>query len=116
MKKNESMLESGGWITNLDALVGVVREYIAWVDAPHSSPREMGKQALTLLLRLYSAAITLEDVSCNNADKEIGRLSHEQWRRVYERGSSLPFGYYEELFNPHVVPPEQPVTPTWRTI
>ncbi len=36
-------------------------------------------------------------------------MGRDEWQRLYARLGSLPFGYYGVVFDPHTIPPEEPV-------
>lgn len=57
-------------------------------------------------IRLYTQAHLLPDV---DEDGEAAEISDDEWTKVFKRFRALPFNYYGEVFNPLIVPAEEPV-------
>ncbi len=93
----------------MDTIISTAREFCAWCKSkPDSKPKEAQK-ALSLLARLYSQALELEAPKDFDSDIEAGGVGDDEWKMIFERAGALPFNYYSMVFNPFVVPPEEPV-------
>jgi hypothetical protein len=67
------------------------------------------RRALCLLVDLYAAALTLPESPPCGSEVEALHVAQDDWQRLYARFGSLPFGYYGVVYDPHTVPPDQPL-------
>lgn len=68
------------------------------------------KECLIRLLDLYRAGFDLPPLGADELDaEEVERSDDAEWRRAYEASSRLPLDYYGEVFDPTIVPAEEPV-------
>lgn len=89
----------------------VARRYCEWAESEYPANLQSAKHTLELITELYLCGVQLADEA-----KDIGRdrpsiTSRASMRNlVYARAGNLPLNYYSELFNPTIVPAEEPVT------
>ncbi len=81
-----------------------------WAWHGSDNGERAARRGLILITRLYLAALDLpppgnEDLT-DQLDPE--RVDDAEWRAVFANCSRLPLDYYGEVFNPSVVPPEEP--------
>ena len=70
----------------------------------------MAREALLELTALYLAAIGLPSPFVAEAESEHSlRVNDEEFDQVRTHCRRLPFQYYGEIFDPTVIPPEEPV-------
>ena len=69
------------------------------------------RAALVRITRLYWIALNLPDEGDDPPEEESGsdRVSYEEWHEVMKRSSRLPLDYYGVVFDPSILPPEEPV-------
>ena len=96
-------------MSNIEEFSRVAKEYCEWcLSPPGEEPSEV-RTALSLLLRLYSQALALQFPKDMDDDLEGERPDETTRKKVFERAGALPFNNYSSVFDPHVVPPEEPV-------
>lgn len=89
--------------------VSAVREFCSWVESPpiNTDSDTEARTALYLVARLYVSALAVKQGGCGN-DVDEPRLSHEEWKEIYTRFSSLPFNYYNTFFSPAKMMDKEP--------
>lgn len=98
-------------MSNLESFIAAAREFSQWCVSPcgkEGDEADEARNALAQLLRLYTLALDLrfpDDMDCE-IDGETA--SDAVWKKVYKRAHYLPFSYYSSVFDPQVVPPEEP--------
>lgn len=70
---------------------------------------DSGPHLLCMLVRLYGIALELRSPETADWDLDGESTDDATWRRIYERAASMPFQLYGEVFDPHVMPPEEAV-------
>lgn len=80
--------------------VEAAREFCSWCEGERRVSVEEVVIALSLLPKLYSAALQLPDVF---GEEEAPTISDDDYREVFVRFASLPFNYYASCFDPHQV-------------
>jgi len=87
--------------------VEIVRDFCCWAEDNYSSDEDM-KELLALLSSLYLRALALPEYESDD-DIIQERLSHDEWKKMYDRFKLLPVGHYPVFFNP-LDAGEEPVT------
>jgi len=82
-----------------------------WVIEGKDSGIDAVQNASLHLVKLYGLALTLnfEGADEDLSDTSINRIDDEEYSVVLKKLSRIPFQYYGEIFDPLVVPPEEPV-------
>jgi len=93
----------------VEAFALEAQRFVSWVTDDANPWR--AKDALLRLVELYRLALTLpEGYTPGLTDEDHGiRVEDDEWRRIAKRASQLPLGYYGEVFDATVLPPEDPV-------
>lgn len=82
-----------------------------WAKGGTDQAELAARAALIRLTRLYLAALDLpppwSDELADQPDAE--RIGEQECKSVAEACRRLPFDYYGVVFDPHIVPPEEPV-------
>jgi Domain of unknown function (DUF5063) len=83
-----------------------------WLRTDFPSELAAAHAALRTLAALYSAGLDLPSYGkpATKRRAAAASVSDEEWRGVLRCATKLPFQYYSELFDPHKIPPEEPVT------
>jgi hypothetical protein len=90
-------------------LVEAVRAYCSWVDSRSGvDGDEEAKEALKVLAHLYSSALQVKRGECGKDVEEPG-MTHEEWKKKFDRFGSLQVGHYHEFFSPAKMEEEEPV-------
>ncbi|MEE2886876.1 MAG: DUF5063 domain-containing protein [Planctomycetota bacterium] len=84
-------------------------EFCAWCVGGTLDGASGARAAIRHLAHLYSMALDLQAPTNVDLDLDGEAVSDETWKTVFERCAALPFSYYSVAFNPHAVPPEEPV-------
>ena len=100
------MIHSG----RLHGFAQLARELVRWARAEPADAAHEATTALSLVSRLYAAALTLELVEVDGESAEPTRIDHAGWQAAYRRFGALPIGYYSVVFHPLLVPAEEPMT------
>ncbi len=87
--------------SDIASFAELARQYCAWAEGPVQAVTVEVSTALSMLSRLYAAALALPDVF---GTEEVPRVLDVEWRRVYERFGALPFNYYSSCLEPHNFP------------
>lgn len=77
-----------------------------WMEAPPQGDLADFQEGMSTLAALYSGLLRLPDP---DVEGEIDPPTFDR-APIQPRLDGLPFTYYGEVFNPQVVPPEEPVT------
>lgn len=90
--------------TEITEFAGVAREYCRWCEEPRGSdPRQLHRQVIRLLARLYAAALELPDVDLEDEDEtDAPDLPNGASEKILRSFKDLPFQYYREIFDPVV--------------
>ena len=94
---------------NVENFVAAAREFSDWCVSSPASEVEEARAALSHLLRLYTLALDLRFPDDMDYDLEGESVDEAAWQVVYKRAAALPFNHYSSVFDPQVVPPEEPV-------
>ncbi|MFN8455443.1 MAG: DUF5063 domain-containing protein [Anaerolineae bacterium] len=94
----------------LEKFTGVAREFCQWAESEFSTDVQSMQQALELITRLYLSSVGLID-ELRDVDEATPSVESTASMRsiIYARASSLPVKYYSEVFNPLLIPAEEPV-------
>jgi hypothetical protein len=86
------------------------RRFQRWIQESSPEGSSAAREALLELTRLYGAALGLPSPFLADSENEhsLG-VSDIEFDRVRTWCGRLPFQYYGEVFDPTVVPPEEPV-------
>jgi len=93
---------------NIENFVVGAREFSDWCVSTPVGEVEEARAALSHLLRLYSLALELRFPNEMDYALEGESADDGAWQVVYRRAAALPFNYYSSVFDPQVVPPEEP--------
>lgn len=96
-------------MSNVEEFARLGQEYCEWCLSHPGEPQSEARTALSLLLGLYSHALVLQLPKDMDHDLEGERPDESIRDKVRQRGGSLPFNYYSTVFDPQVVPSEDPV-------
>ncbi len=80
-----------------------------WAEAGSESGAAAARSGLLRLTRLYSAALELPNCAGGSDEVPDVRVDNAEWNAVFGHAVRLPFDYYGEVFNPLLVPAEEPV-------
>jgi hypothetical protein len=85
-------------------------QFEKWAMEPHQSGAPALRQALIHITRLYLAALQLSRRWADDVEDKSGmsRVAAEDVSKIIA-SASLPIDMYGEIFNPLIVPPEDPV-------
>lgn len=83
----------------------------AWVKAGNFVGESAVRKTLIRITRLYLAALDLPTPWTDEAevDDESHEVDSKEWQGVFDETRRLPFEHYGVVFDPMVVPPEEPV-------
>ena len=88
-----------------------VADFENWVIGGSDSGIEAVQNASIHLVTLYRLALSLKfsgtDDDINN--ESIERVDDTEYQKVLSKLSRIPFQYYGEVFDPLIIPPEEPV-------
>jgi hypothetical protein len=88
----------------------VARRFCKWAEAEYPANSQSLKQALELLTELFLQGIRLaDDVKEIEEDSPSVESANGQANKVYSRACNLPLKHYSEIFDPNVIPPDEPV-------
>ena len=90
----------------MDDLISTAQEFCNWCRSEPGTESDEGQKVHSLLTRLYSEALTLDEPEEYDPDIKSDRVSDEEWKEVYARAAALPFQYYSSYFDPSEVEPE----------
>jgi hypothetical protein len=95
----------------IDAFAIEASRFERWLLEGTDRDADAAREALTRLLGLYRAALDLPSAWSDELEREgeVERASHTEWQRAYDASRRLPIDRYSNIFNPTVVPPEEPV-------
>lgn len=81
-----------------------------WLLEGSDRGADAAMEALRHLLALYGAALNLPTGWSEPGDPvvEVTPPGEAEWQRAYEAARRLPIDLYGQVFNPAVVPPEEP--------
>lgn len=96
-------------VLSMDSLISTARVFCAWCKSDPDTESKEAQYALSLLVRLYSQALELDAPMEFDSDIKTDPIDDNQWREIVGRAGALPFNYYSTIFNPLVVPSEEPV-------
>jgi hypothetical protein len=83
----------------------------AWARDAADEGDWAAREALIRITRLYLAALQLPQAWNGDLSDEAepDRVNEEEWRAIYEHSARLPLGLYSVIYDPSVIPPEEPV-------
>ena len=88
-----------------------VAAFRQWVRDDSATGEQAVRDALFRITRLYLAALELppawSDELTDQPDAE--RVGEDEWRAVFADAGRLPFDRYGEVFEPSIIPPQEPV-------
>lgn len=95
----------------LEEFAAEVVSFERWLLEGTDTGAECARSALVHLVNLYRAGLRLpaEWSSDLEDDHDVAPMSDEQWERGRRALSRLPFDAYSQIFNPTVVPADEPV-------
>ena len=96
--------------SRLDQFANEARRYVHWAAGKTIEGMEV-RVALRKIVALYAAALRLPTPYSNGASNsdEDDRVDSGETKLIYERASTLPFKNYGVIFDPLLIPPEEPV-------
>lgn len=87
----------------------IARQFCQWAELEKSADLQSTKQALELITELYLCGIRLVDELQEVNEFTSSKEPKEKMRStIYVYASNLPLQYYSEVFNPLIVPAEEP--------
>lgn len=93
---------------SVQKFVTLSNEYCLWVEGDAKSSEEELRLANHYLVNLYSAILEVK-AKDGGEDVDFVELTHEDWKRAYDRFASFMFKYYSVSFSPTKLE-EGPVT------
>ncbi len=95
----------------VDCFIVEAEAFTGWARSGTDQGADAARIALLRLTRLYLAALELP---MSEGDDQVDRstsfrVSGEESDRIYAHAARLPLDMYGEVYNPLVVPPEEPV-------
>jgi hypothetical protein len=97
-------------MTEGDAFVEEARRFERWARSGIGSDALAVREALIRVTQLYLAGLALPLPWSDGLQPEVGTLVHEdEWNTVLRAAGCLPLDHYGEVFDPLIVPPEEPV-------
>lgn len=102
------MLELNKAMSQTVNFVNSVKAFCAWAESEPLVVESEVREAIHMLVRIYSTVLPLA-VGDPNFDIDAKRITDEKWKTVFKRFGSLPFNYYNLVFDPTKVEPEAPV-------
>lgn len=97
-------------MNELQEFAGHARSFQRWILESQSEGASVAREALLELTGLYAAALGLPSPFLADTETEhSARVDDAEFNRVRTWCARLPFQYYGEVFDPTVVPPEEPV-------
>ncbi len=96
-------------MANIEEFVSAAREFSDWCLSAPVDEAEEARRALAHLLRLYSLAFEFRFPKDMDYELDGERIDNATWEKVFKRARALPFNDYSSIFDPQVVPPEEPV-------
>ena len=86
----------------LRAFVSEVRAYCGWCEYPKENETDYAaaRTALQRVSTLQQIALRMEQPD-DAPDVRLRSPSQEDWQLVHRRLKTLPFGFYNSLFDPH---------------
>jgi hypothetical protein len=98
-------------MNELQEFAGHARSFQRWILESQSEGASVAREALLELTGLYAAALGLPSPFLADTETEhSARVDDAEFNRVRTWCGRLPIQYYDEVFDPTVVPPEEPVT------
>jgi hypothetical protein len=95
----------------IEQFIVVARRFCEWAESENSGDLQSAKQALELITELYLFGIRLVDeVQEANQATPFVESTEKMGSIIYAHASNLPLKYYSEVFNPLLIPAEEPVT------
>jgi hypothetical protein len=94
----------------LQSFAGHARRFQRWILESQPVGSAAAREALIELTGLYGAALGLPSpFLAKNQTEHAARVDDAEFNRGRTWCARLPFQYYGEVFDPTVVPPEEPV-------
>ena len=93
-------------MNHLDEFTKSARNFSSWCLTDYGEATTAARTALSLLIRLYSHALTLQDSDCVDHDINGEWADDQTWNTVFKNAGSLPFNYYSTISNPQIIPHE----------
>ncbi len=94
-----------------DAFADLVRNFCEWAENGEETGAVAMADALRHVTRLFHAAIDLPSLTAQGCigDDDVELVSNHEFRAVYRNMARLEIGFYGVVYDPSVVPPEEPV-------
>jgi hypothetical protein len=95
----------------IDQFAAEAALFEAWARGGTDEGEGAAQEALIRIVRLYESALHLPDPwnDTLSADPEPDRVTADERGAVAHHSARLPFNWYGEVFDPTIVPPEEPV-------
>lgn len=94
----------------IDTFAAEASAYVNWLLSESDGRRDAAREALIRLTRLYGAALDLPTTSTNTKEgSAYVEIAARERQCALKAAARLPFDSYGELFDPKVLPPEEPV-------
>lgn len=98
-------------LDSVKAFAAQAKVFEHWLLDGTDAQGDAAREALVRLWALYAAGLELPDSSSAElaSANDVERLSDDEGLRALEACKRLPFDTYSEIYNPTIVPPEEPV-------
>src|SRR5512133_1830962 len=91
----------------IEQFASLAKEYCDWTENCPGTESEEHFKALIMLSSLYSTALLLPEVEPSE-DFTSEEPPEVDYYQAHKRFGSLPFQYYNDVFNPTAKEPEEP--------
>lgn len=94
---------------DIEEFGAVAKEFCDWAEGIPDTSAEEHLKSLALLSKLYATALALPETEPSD-DFSTQEPPSIEYKKMHERFGSLPFQYYQDIFNPLSEEAEEPVT------
>lgn len=97
-------------MTEADAFADEAARFEQWARSGIGNDATAVREALLRVTQLYLAALSLPPPWSDGLDTSVPTLVHDdEWKAILNSAASLPVDHYGEVFDPLLVPPQEPV-------